>query len=142
METRNNWLSQTKRGMSSRRAHVRFPLRISVGFHWKEDGGVKKDARGWTRNISEQGAFIETAECPVERDSVNLQFRIPSPRKPWSVRATRMVMEARVVRVESDATTGSRVGFAVQKRTAMRAKDETPPGRAFSGICGSMFRPN
>lgn len=143
MEMKDSWSSEPKKGISSRRAHVRFPLRVSVGFQWGE-GGNKRDGRGWTRNLSEEGAFIETAKCPAEGESVDLLFRIPRARRPTSIRAIRVVMEARVVRVqvEEDTRGAVKVGFAVQKHPTVASQPAQTHDAAWTTDYGSQFRYN
>jgi PilZ domain len=122
MQSRDSSLSQAKRVFASRRTHVRYPLRVSVDYRWKDNAGIDRGGKGWTRNISEDGAFIQTGDCPAEHVSVDLLFRIPRMRTASP--STRMTMEAKVVRVERSVEEGYELGFAVQKRAVAADGDE------------------
>jgi hypothetical protein len=137
MQSRDSWLSQIKRELPSRRTHVRYPLRISIDYRWRDRYGTDRGGKGWTRNISEEGAFIQTQECPGEDENVNLFFRMrtPSPSK-------RMTMEARVVRVERSVEEGLALGFAVQKRAIAAARDGGTSNLAGARRYGLGFRIN
>ena len=133
MQTRNERLGKMSRGFPGRRAHVRYPLRLCVGYRWKDNDGTKHGSKGWTRNISEEGAFIKAVACPAEEDLVDLLFQMPRDRSLPAVRAVRMTLQARVVRVVRNAEEGIDVGFAVHKRTGFPAGDNHATGRKDSG---------
>lgn len=118
--------SEKSRKPTSRREHFRYPLRVPVTYRWV-DGEVVNRSRGWTRNLSEEDAFVISGDCPVERSVVSLQFQIPRLRKPVYVPAVRMEMEADVVRVERDQALQTNAGFAVRKRKTAPAVDDAIP---------------
>jgi hypothetical protein len=123
MQTRDSWLNQRRREFTIRRAHMRYPLRISVDYRWRDSQGTKRGGKGWTRNLSEEGAFVQTRDCPTVHDDVDLVLRIPRLRTSSIVSAMRMTMEGRVVRVERNTEQGLDLGFAVQKRRTVSGED-------------------
>jgi len=102
---------------------MRYPLRILVGYRWKDSHGAKRGGKGWTRNLSEEGAFVETRDCPGEHDRVDLFLRIPRLRTSSIKPAMRMTMEGSVVRVERNTEQGIDLGFAVQRRRVASSDD-------------------
>jgi hypothetical protein len=123
MQTRDSWTSQRRREYTTRRAHMRYPLRILVGYRWRDSHGAKRGGKGWTRNLSEEGAFVQTRDCPAEHEDVDLFLRIPRLRTSSIVSAMRMTMEGRVVRVERNTEQGIDLGFAIQKRRGVSSDD-------------------
>jgi hypothetical protein len=95
---------------------MRYPLRASICFWWRDPDGANRQGKGWTRNVSEEGALISTPNCPAQGDQVDLVLRIPVGRSPIPVSAFRMDMKAEVVRLLLDSTGKKICGFAVRKR--------------------------
>ena len=121
MRTEEDRVGQINRTAAAGRAHFRYPLRISVSYRWT-NGQVVNRAKGIARDISEEGAFVVTSNCPPMKEVVNLLFRMPRGRKPVAVPEMQIAMEGRVVRVEHDPVLQTNVGFAVRKRRAARAE--------------------
>jgi hypothetical protein len=142
MQTRKEWLGKISRGFPSRRAQVRYPLRISVAYRWKDNGGTSHGSKGLTRNVSEAGAFVQASQCPAEDDIVDLFFRIPRARSLPAVRAMRMTMQAKVVRLEQNVELGVDIGFAVHKRMGFPGGDDDATGRKGSSERRVAWRVN
>jgi len=96
---------------------MRYPLRASISFWWRDPDGSNRQGRGWTRNVSEEGALISTLTCPAQGDQIDLVLQIPAAgRPPMPASAFRMDMKAEVVRLLLDSTGKKIRGFAVRKR--------------------------
>jgi hypothetical protein len=121
-EDRAGQVTQISRTPATRRAHFRYPLRISVSYRWT-NGQVVNRSKGVARDISEEGAFVVTPDCPPMKEVVDLVFRMPRLRKPVAVPEMQIAMEGRVVRVEHDPVLQVNVGFAVRSRKASRAEE-------------------
>ncbi len=103
------------RSATSRRKQIRYPLRNSVLYLWEHDG-IKRRGRGRTKDVSEEGLYVSSRNCPQQGDSVNLVFRL-APRSPGTPQPTvRMEMQASVLRIDRDQNDGEEIGFAVLRR--------------------------
>jgi len=96
---------------------MRYPVRASISFWWRDPDGSNRQGKGWTRNVSEEGALISTLHCPAPGDQVDLVLQIPAGRPPIPLSSFRMDMKAEVVRLLLDSTGKKICGFAVRKRT-------------------------
>ena len=92
------------------RAAVRYRLHAGVVFHWLDSGGLSRESRGYTRDISPRGTFVFASDCPPKGTPVALEIALPTftgyPR-PLRIRA-----DGCVLRVEAVATKGRSGGFA------------------------------
>jgi hypothetical protein len=111
---------------TSRRRQIRYPLRNSVLYRWERDG-VQQRGRGWTKDVSEEGIYVSSRNCPQEGDSVNLVFRLSRRSSEAPQLSARLEMQARVLRIDRDHTCGEDIGFAVLRRS-----ESTPAQNQFS----------
>jgi PilZ domain len=93
------------------RREIRFPLRAHAAFAWVGRDGLHHDASGYSRDISEHGAYILAKMCPPVRAMIRLVIRFRYRQDPALSRW--IEMDARVVRVELQLTNKSGWGFAV-----------------------------
>jgi hypothetical protein len=63
--------------MIERRRAIRYPLQLPASFVW-EGEGISRQDEGHTRNISENGAFVDAAILPPIGSSVELHFSLPA----------------------------------------------------------------
>jgi hypothetical protein len=111
-----------------RREQIRFPLRAPVVYHWTESGGMQCHAIGWTRDISEAGAYVSSCRCPNEGDSVELKFRLLATRQQRSAGDGKVLeMSGKVVRIDRTRSGGVNVGFAVRNSVPATAWQESDP---------------
>lgn len=104
---------------------MRYPLRASIVYRWRDGEGMERRGRGWTQDISEEGVLVSSENCPAVGDSVDLILRVPSLRSPVPAPTLRMDMSAKVVRVLTDAQDGKNLGFAVRKRGTATVGDKS-----------------
>ena len=93
------------------RSALRYQLAAQVVFKWEGLAGAELRGEGVTRDISVNGAFILTANCPPA--GIMLRVEISLPQLYSGGRSIRMVNEGRVVRVERPVLGESRDGFAL-----------------------------
>lgn len=105
-----------ERSATLRRKQMRYPVRASISFWWRDPDGANRQGKGRTRNVSEEGALISTPHCPAPGDQVDLVLQIPAGRPPIPLSTFRMDMKAEVVRLLLDSTGKKICGFAVRKR--------------------------
>ena len=94
-----------------RRRHVRFALTAPVSFLWEERAGVEVEGTGFTRDVSEHGAFILTDTQAPLGAGVRLEIVFHNPTK-----LLRMTAEGQVLRVEPSSRSEKIGGFAVATR--------------------------
>lgn len=94
---------------------MRYPVRASLTFCWRDADGSNRQGKGWTRNISEEGALIASAKCPAQGDQVDLVLQLPPGRSATPSSVFRMDMKAEVVRLLLDSSGRNIRGFAVRK---------------------------
>jgi len=104
-----------ERPATIRRKQMRYPLRASISFWWRDADGSNRQGKGWTRNVSEEGALISTLNCPAQGDQVDLLLQLPMGRSPVAPSTIRMDMKAEVVRLLLDSSGKKIRGFAVRK---------------------------
>jgi hypothetical protein len=108
---------------SSKRRQIRFPLRTPVIYRWLDNNGLQRRARGWTRDISEAGAYVLSSRCPQKGESVELRFKLLALRDQRTTKNNEhLEMGGEVVRVDVAGNTGTTVGFAVRSKTASGAR--------------------
>lgn len=96
--------------MESRKV-PRYPVQAPVTFTWSEEG-QSKTGEGWTRDISEIGAFVYSSCCPPQGAQTQLEVVLP----PLGAdgRILRIGMEAAVLRVSGEPTQDEYSGFALK----------------------------
>lgn len=93
------------------RTAIRFPLKASVDFWWKDELGNAKQGEGLSRDISERGAFVFAADCPPAGSPVRLRLSLEG--LPGGTRDMRMEIDGQVLRVEDPGGQSANRGFAV-----------------------------
>ncbi|HET7109128.1 MAG TPA: PilZ domain-containing protein [Candidatus Acidoferrum sp.] len=115
--------AQVRSYSSSRRSQIRYPLRTPVIYRWLDNNGLQRRARGWTRDISEAGAYVLSSHCPQKGDVVELKFKLLALREQRTPRGNEhLEMGGEVVRVDVAKIAGEAVGFAVRSKTPAAAK--------------------
>ena len=110
---------QVRSYSSSGRSQIRFPLRTPVIYRWLDNTGLQRRARGWTRDISEAGAYVLSNHCPQQGEFVELRFKILALRDHGTPKnREHLEMGGEVVRVDFAEIAGATVGFAVRSKTA------------------------
>jgi|HubBroStandDraft_1064217.scaffolds.fasta_scaffold18001_1 hypothetical protein len=107
-------------GTTKRRRHIRFPLRGAVDFRWSDSAGKCHGGEGKSRNISEQGIFVETPACPPLGTRTRAEVWIQHARDAAQFR--RIAFEGWVVRVERPAKSAFCGGFAMATFEAQFAR--------------------
>jgi PilZ domain len=77
---------------------MRFPINAQVLYHWVDDTGVRREAEGRTRDVSERSAFVSSRLHPPEGTSVQITFFLPAI--PLESPTATLSMDAKVVRTE------------------------------------------
>jgi hypothetical protein len=123
------------RGCSSGgRSQIRYPLRTPVVYRWLDNTGLRRRAKGWTRDISETGAYILSSQCPQKGQFVELTFKLLALREQETPKNSEHVqMGGEVVRVDIAEIAGVAVGFAVRRKTAI-------PGRQADELSAQSWR--
>jgi PilZ domain len=93
------------------RATIRFPIQAPVAFWWTDENGNSQLGEGSSRDISELGAFVFAAACPLVGTRVGLKIRLEGPPDTKGID-----LEGSVIRVEQPADGKGSSGFAVQTR--------------------------
>jgi hypothetical protein len=103
-------------GRTNQRRHLRYPLRATIRYQWRNAHGLLCRGKGRARNVSEGGALIVGTNCPARGDLVDLTLRVP--RRTWADReyASSLRMTGEVVRLLIDASGKTVCGFAVRRR--------------------------
>jgi hypothetical protein len=130
---------QRKEPATNRRKQIRYPLRAPIAYQWRNGQGQEQRGRGWTQNVSEQGALVSSDKCPAAGDLVNLTLRVPPLRTAVPAPTMRMGMSAKVVRVLKDMRDGKDLGFAVHAHRAFAAEQRHPRSPQLSHDCGSAI---
>jgi PilZ domain len=93
------------------RREIRYPLRARSEFVWVGRDGAQHEASGYSRDISEHGAYILAKTCPPMGAMIRTVIRFPYRRDP--ARSRLIEMDGRVMRVELLLTHKAGWGFAV-----------------------------
>jgi PilZ domain-containing protein len=96
---------------TQRRRHIRFPLRGAVDFRWDDNAGNCQKGKGISRNISEQGIFVETLTCPPLGTRTRAEVWIQQLKD--EAQSCQISLEGRVVRIESSGVRAFFGGFAM-----------------------------
>ena len=92
---------------------ARFPLHVPVFFTWKEsERSELRDEGGVTRDVSIEGLFVTTSECPREGSEVELVVQLPQLAS--DVAPLQILSSGQVTRVESNGAL--KTGFSVCNR--------------------------
>jgi len=108
------------------RHQIRYPLRARVKFEWVGRDGVRREAAGHSRDISEVGAYVRARACPPVGSLIHLVIKFPSP--PNADHSSRLEMDGRVVRTELLFTSRSNWGFAVASAPAILRETDDKSG--------------
>ena len=135
--------AQVRGFYSSKRSQIRYPLRTPVVYRWLDNNGLQRRARGWTRDISEAGAYVLASHCPQKGDIVELKFKLFALREQRTPQGNEhLEIGGEVVRVDVAQIAGEAVGFAVRSKTSAAAKQaddlsERPwiSGLAMRAVC-------
>jgi len=100
----------------NRRRFIRYPLRALALFQWEGQDGSRKHARGWTKDVSEAGAYVVSSRCPRVGEEIQMVLRFPVPAMQEPALAAKIDMNATVLRIDRDAPEGRELGFAVFAR--------------------------
>jgi hypothetical protein len=98
-------------GSVLRRRHIRFPLRGTVSFRWNDNAGNCQRGEANSRNISEQGIFIETPACPPLGTRARAEIWIQ--RLKGAAQIFQIAFEGRVIRIEKPGERALFGGFAM-----------------------------
>lgn len=111
---------------------MRYPLRASVVYQWRDSNGMERSGRGWTRDVSEEGVLVSSEDRPALGELVDLVLRLPTMRSPIPAPALRMDMKARVIRLVTDAGEGRNLGFAARRGECAGAMEGKSHGSTLS----------
>jgi hypothetical protein len=102
--------------LTNRRGHLRFPLRVSVRYYWRNAHGLLCQGRGRTRNVSEGGVLVVGTNCPARGDFVDLTVRVP--KSAWATKEypSSFRMSGEAVRLLIDTSGKAVCGFAMERR--------------------------
>jgi len=92
----------------NRRRHKRYDLKAPARFSWKASGGVSSRGRGFVRDISEAGIFVETHDAPPYGAAVQFEVCTSFLSRSGVVMQTK----GKVVRVELSHQVRYGTGFA------------------------------
>jgi hypothetical protein len=103
------------------RRQMRYPLRAPVAFEWIGRDGMRHEAKGHSRDLSEGGVYVLARACPSIGAAIRLVIRFSHPQE--STGAQRIVMDGRVVRVELLLAGKANWGFAVESSQSVLHED-------------------
>lgn len=106
------------------RHNIRYPLRARAQFVWVGRDGQRHEARGYSRDVSEDGAYILTKTCPPVGATVHLAINFPYVPDP--ARSRRLEVNGRVMRVDLLLANKSRWGFAIASSPSDDRQDREP----------------
>jgi len=103
----------TQKSVPNTRHCARFSLHLPVFFTWKEPKrSLSRDEDGVTRNVSVEGLFVSSSECPREGSEVELVVQLP--RLAPDIAPLQIVSSGWVTRVESHRSL--KTGFSICNR--------------------------
>ncbi len=106
--------------MRDPRRAVRYTLETQVVFSWSDAGGLPRESRGCTRDISPKGAYIIAASCPPLGAMLAMSFYLPT--LTGESTGVQVQAQSRVLRIDSSSA-GRSAGFSVENvRTTLCAK--------------------
>jgi hypothetical protein len=109
------------------RGQIRYPLCAPVSLTWFSREGMRREAKGNSRNICEGGAYILTRNCPPVGAQIILVFRFPD--LPDFAGFHRLEMSGQVVRAEIDSEGKGMWGFAVASAwTILQEREDSHTG--------------
>jgi hypothetical protein len=102
------------------RRAVRYTLETQVVFSWSEIGGLPRESRGCTRDISPKGAYVIAACCPPLGTTLAMSFDLPA--LMGESQAVHVQVHSRVTRIDPEGA-GRCAGFSVENvRTTLCAR--------------------
>jgi len=107
-------------GTTNRRKHIRFPLRAAIDFRWKDHAGNCYSGEGQTRDISEQGVFVEAPVCPPLGTPTKADVWIQHAKDAAQI--CQIAFEGWVVRIERRQESAFGAGFAMRTLEAFSAR--------------------
>ncbi len=143
METNNRPPNPADRAQADLRKSARYALHVPVTFSWVDEGGVRQEGKGRSRDIGASGVFVVGLPCPPAGATVDLNILLSLD--PSAAQTLQIQAEARVLRVEQATRGEETAGFAVANHKVVflrgsQAIDEwTPPmtGPSEKGSDGS-----
>jgi len=115
IEKARNPLLRQKQIAPDLRGTVRYSLHAKVVFTWRDGHGRSREAQGYTRNISQRGAYVIAPACPSQGERVTLNFYLPA--LAGETRELRIDAVGRVLRVEPVGEPEAGIGFAVSNES-------------------------
>jgi hypothetical protein len=97
-----------------RRRAIRYPLQLSASFLWMDEEGILRQDEGNTRNVSENGAFVDAVTLPPIGSSVELHFSLPSG--PDATGKMHVQYTGETLRLEGTELGEHSGGFAIVRR--------------------------
>jgi hypothetical protein len=107
----------TKSAACNRRASERRPVALPARLTWKDQRGATRFATVWTRDISDEGVYVESySAVPIPLYRL-VQFQLERPAAegeivPTALRQGRIL--SAVYRVATPTTSGTRQGLALR----------------------------
>ncbi len=114
-----------RRKAKNRRRHMRYPVRASIEYYWRNKQGLLCQGAGLTRNVSGDGALVVSADCPDEGDVVDLTMRVSGTRGTIASPTFSIRMQGEIVRVTRGSGVEMPAEFAVWTRTRHGQSDAT-----------------
>jgi hypothetical protein len=105
-----------------RRRAIRYPLQFPTSFSWEDGEGIVRQGEGHTRNVSENGAFVEAAILPSIGSSVEMHFSLPSVPNAESKMYVQFTGET--LRLEGTEQGKHSGGFAITSRKVVWHDEE------------------
>ncbi len=128
------------RAQADLRKSVRYALHVPITFSWVDEGGVRQEGKGRSRDIGASGVFVIGLPCPPAGATVDLNILLSLD--PSAAQTLQIQTEARVLRVEQAARGEETTGFAVANHKVVflrgsKAIDEWTPSGAGPSEKGS-----
>jgi hypothetical protein len=82
--------------IANRRVQVRYPLKLPVIFHWKDNDGTEHTGGGFTCDVALDGALIFSSRCPPMGTAIRIEVLIPAPDNGAEIRVECVGKVARV----------------------------------------------
>jgi hypothetical protein len=101
--------------MKENRAVERCPLPVHVFFFWRDTRGKRHWGTGTARELSCEGIFVMSMNCPPVKTQVRLDLSLPALSD--HARRIRIESQGRVLRVENKGNAPEGRGFAALNET-------------------------
>jgi hypothetical protein len=97
-------------------------------YRWQDTSGLQRRAKGWTRDISEAGAYVLSNQCPKKGEIVELTFKLLGFAGQHTSRdKNQLEMGGEVVRVDFAEIAGVGPGFAVRSKSVTPTRQTCDP---------------